>query len=112
MTSADNMIFFGVDSGACRDSAQLKQVSTPEFPPLSFNPTSASQRLALTPCCTASQKGSALPVSAERRAADFIAPTAFASVNAVLRSNGSGILGSARSRTFNAGGTGEMIVST
>src|SRR5262245_61910610 len=110
-TSADNSILFGVDSGARRDTAQVKLVSTPEFPPLSFNPTSASQRLALTPCCTASQNGSALPVSAERRAADRIAPIAFASIKAVLRSNGSDIPSNARSLTFNAGGTGEMIVS-
>src|SRR5262245_9497661 len=53
-TSADNSIFFGVDSGTWRDSAQVKLVSTPELPPLSFNPTRASQRLALTPCCTES----------------------------------------------------------
>src|SRR5215475_7127197 len=112
MTSADNMIFFGVDSGACRDSAQLKQVSTPEFPPLSFKPTRASQRLALTPCSTESQKGSALPVSAERRAAERIATIASASVNAVLRSNGSDTPVNALSLTFKAGGTGEMIVRT
>src|SRR5262245_7884214 len=80
-TSADNIILLGVDSGTWRDIAQVKLVSTPEFPPLSFNPTSASQRLALTPCCTASQKGSTLPVSADRRAADRIAPIALASIN-------------------------------
>src|SRR5215475_10636574 len=110
--SADSIILLGADSGAWRDIAQVKLVSTPEFPPLSFSPTSASQRLALTPCCTASQKGSALPVSAERRAADRIAIIAPDNINAVLRSNGSDTPGNARSLTFNAGGTGEMIVRT